>query len=75
MLIRHHDCHCRFMYDIMHGIDIITAAISPAQKEGALAPDPAEPPPPPAVGSQLAVPMNILVRLTRASLVLPASSK
>ncbi|KAL0018632.1 hypothetical protein WJX77_009530 [Trebouxia sp. C0004] len=66
----------RFMYDIMHGVDIIIAAIQPAldaaSPSGAANPAAGTPQ---AVQPLIDVPLRIAVYVTNLGIILPASSK
>ena len=67
---------CRFMYDIMHGVDIIIAAIQPALD----AASPSAAANPAAATPQeeqplIEVPLRIAVYVTNLGIILPASSK
>ena len=68
---------CRFMYDIMHGVDIIVASIQPALD--AASPDGTSPrtgvAEHPEQEQLIDVPIRIAVYLTNAGIILPASSK
>ena len=72
------DCWCRFMHDIMHGVDIIMASIQPALaaaspvSRGRSKSNPVEPAEEPEL---IAVPIRMAVYLTNTGIILPASSK
>ena len=67
---------CRFMYDIMHGVDIIIASIQPALD--AASPSAAANPAAATVQEEqplIDVPLRIAVYVTNLGIILPASSK
>lgn len=61
---------CRFVYDILHGIDIVTAAF--AKNASALA---SHQPLPGDTVKEVSPTPEILVHLTNSGIVLPASSQ